>query len=128
MLKNDWEMTIMNDSFWRGILITVFSLWAMASSSAKAETAPDGTWSYRSFISDPNLSTQPNALLFGSGTMVLTSPAPGHLEGTLGGTGWQLKLTGEIRGNDPVTVRFQGKGTIGGDQGGYDYLGYVVSK
>src|SRR5262249_32490731 len=51
-----------------------------------------GSWTYRSFVSDPSLATQPNELLFGSGTLVLTVPTPDQLGGTLGGAGWSLAL------------------------------------
>jgi FtsP/CotA-like multicopper oxidase with cupredoxin domain/peroxiredoxin len=85
-----------------------------------------GSWSYRSFISDPNLSTPANDLVFGSGTLALTVPTPGHLSGTLGGEGWSLTLKGGVNGGNPATIRFQGKGTIGGEEWIYDYLGFLV--
>lgn len=85
-----------------------------------------GKWTYRSFHSDPDLKTEPNDLLFGSGTLELTQPSPGRLAGTLGGDGWSLKLDGEAAGGAPATVRFTGKGTIGGEEWEYAYLGYVV--
>lgn len=85
-----------------------------------------GTWTYRSFVSDPNLNTEPNDLLFGSGTMKLAAAAPDNLTGTLGGTGWQLSLTGKVTVGTPVSMRFTGSGTIGGEEWVYDYLGFVV--
>jgi FtsP/CotA-like multicopper oxidase with cupredoxin domain/peroxiredoxin len=106
--------------------------------SVRAEDAPSqtagngtespfmGTWTYRSFISDPKLSTPANNLLFGSGTLVLTVPTPDRLSGTLGGDGWSLMLKGGVTDGNPATIRFQGKGTIGGEEWIYDYLGYLV--
>jgi FtsP/CotA-like multicopper oxidase with cupredoxin domain/peroxiredoxin len=85
-----------------------------------------GKWTYRSFISDPNLNTEPNKLLFGSGTLDLSQPAPDRLGGTIGGDGWQLTLSGEVRSGSPVTIRFQGRGVVNGEEWVYDYLGYVV--
>jgi FtsP/CotA-like multicopper oxidase with cupredoxin domain/peroxiredoxin len=85
-----------------------------------------GTWSYRSFISNPDLSADPGSLLFGEGTLKLQLQASERLTGTLGGDGWQLNLTGEFTEQDPLTVRFRGTGTIAGEPWVYDYLGYVV--
>lgn len=85
-----------------------------------------GKWTYRSFVSDPDLNAEPNTLLFGSGTMSLSATAPDDLSGTLGGSGWQLALTGKVVSGTPISIRFQGKGTINGEEWVYDYLGYVV--
>ena len=85
-----------------------------------------GTWSYRSLINDPDLSTEFNDLRFGMGTLVLTEPESGKVGGTLGGTGWSLALTGTVTPGDPTKVRFQGTGNIGGELWVYDYSGFVV--
>jgi hypothetical protein len=85
-----------------------------------------GTWTYRSFRSDPDLAASPASLLFGQGTLQLKPQASGQLTGTLGGDGWQLDLNGEFIGQDPPTVRFRGTGMIGGEQWVYDYLGYLI--
>ena len=92
----------------------------------EATPAITGKWSYRSFISDPNLSTEPNRLLFGSGTMEFAAPVGTKLTGTLGGNGWQLNLSGAFVNGNPQSLRFQGRGMIGGEEWVYDYLGYVV--
>jgi peroxiredoxin len=85
-----------------------------------------GTWTYRSFRSDPDLSTPIEQLLFGAGTLKLSHPAFDRVSGTLGGEGWQLTLTGGATYGNPATIRFQGKGMIGDEQWVYDYLGYLV--
>jgi len=85
-----------------------------------------GRWSYRSFVSNPDLTVEPNQLLFGSGTMDLSVTSQDDLTGTLGGEGWQLMLTGRVVGGTPTAIRFTGKGIIGGEEWIYDYLGYAV--
>lgn len=88
-----------------------------------------GQWTYRSFRSTPELS-DPNSplstLLFGQGELNLSIADGNRLTGTLGGTGWQLRLDGTLEQGPPVTIRFQGTGTIGGETWVYDYLGYLV--
>jgi hypothetical protein len=85
-----------------------------------------GNWSYRSYENDPNFATQPNDLLFGMGTLNLAESADGKVAGSLGGTGWSLRLAGDYKPGDPHAVRFQGTGEIGGEPWVYDYLGYLV--
>lgn len=85
-----------------------------------------GKWSYRSFLSNPDLSTPFNDLEFGSGTISIDDAPMGVLQGSIGGPGWSLNLSGSINYGDPYSVRFQGKGVIGGEEWIYDYIGYVV--
>ncbi|MEO8671748.1 MAG: hypothetical protein ABI411_10575 [Tahibacter sp.] len=85
-----------------------------------------GSWSYRSFLNDANLKTQPDALLFGSGTIAITSADPALLQGTIGGTGWQLALTGSRSYGNPMEIRFQGKGIVSGAEWIYAYVGWLV--
>lgn len=85
-----------------------------------------GTWSYRSFISDPDLSKEFNALAFGAGTLELRQPTFGRLAGTLGGEGWSLNLTGGYTYGNPFHARFQGSGDVGGEHWVYDYVGYLL--
>ena len=75
-----------------------------------------GTWSYRSFVNNPDLDVNFDDLLFGAGTMTLYSPRLGQLSGTLGGTGWQLNLKGAASYGNPFACRLQGVGEIGGDR------------
>lgn len=89
-------------------------------------TAVVGKWTYRSFLSNPDLNVEPNDLLFGLATMNLMVTAPDDLSGTLGGPGWQLNLTGKVINGTPTSIQFTGKGTIGGEEWVYDYLGYAV--
>lgn len=51
-----------------------------------------GSWSYRSFLNNPDQSVEPNNLLFGSGTIVIAEAPPNILQGTIGGSGWSLDL------------------------------------
>jgi hypothetical protein len=87
-----------------------------------------GRWTYRSFHSQPDMSTNPAALLFGRGTLELAVSESGQLSGTLGGTGWELTLNGRFNAGAPKTIRFRGKGVIGNEPWVYDYVGYVVPK
>src|SRR5262245_15570236 len=70
-----------------------------------------GKWSYRSFVSDPDLSKAPVG--FGQGTLEIRLPEPNRLSGTLGGPGWTLDLNGQVSTSGNVSIRFQGKGIIG---------------
>jgi hypothetical protein len=85
-----------------------------------------GKWTYRSFLNDPDLSTQFNDLEFGRGTITIDEAPMGVLQGSIGGPGWSLSLNGSINYGDPYSVRFQGKGVVGGEEWIYDYNGYAV--
>jgi hypothetical protein len=56
-----------------------------------------GSWSYRSFVNDPDLATEFNKLAFGRGTIVIEEAPMQILKGTIGGTGWSLALKGRAR-------------------------------
>lgn len=86
-----------------------------------------GTWSYRSFLNDPDLARPFDELRFGAGTLVLEAGDDGALGGTLGGEGWSLGLSGTVAAGTPVRLRYQGRGEIGGETWVYDYLGFLVS-
>ncbi|HSS78564.1 MAG TPA: hypothetical protein VLV54_17695 [Thermoanaerobaculia bacterium] len=85
-----------------------------------------GKWTYRSWLNDVNLATQPNDLLFGSGTIDIVEAPSQILKGTIGGSGWQLNLHGSRSYGNPMTVRFQGKGLVSGAEWIYAYVGYLV--
>jgi hypothetical protein len=85
-----------------------------------------GKWTYRSFLSDPDLSTQFNDLEFGRATITVAEAPMGVFKGSLGGPGFSLDCNGSINYGDPYSVRFQGKGVVGGEEWIYDYTGYVV--
>lgn len=53
-----------------------------------------GKWSYRSFLNEPDLSVQPDSLLFGMGTIEIVDAPMNILKGTIGGSGWSLELHG----------------------------------
>ena len=87
-----------------------------------------GSWSYRSFLNDPDLSkdNNMNQLLFGDGTLTITAESSVALGGTIGGSGWSLDLHGSIGYGSPAQVRFQGKGIVHGEEWIYDYIGWLV--
>ena len=85
-----------------------------------------GTWTYRSLLNEPDVTTDFDKLEFGRGTIVLTAPSSTTLDGTIGGPGWSLDLHGSIGYGSPGQVRFQGKGIVGGEEWIYDYIGWLV--
>lgn len=85
-----------------------------------------GTWTYRSFLNDPNLATSFNNLEFGRGNIQIDEAPAGVLVGKIYDTGWALALNGSINGGYPGVVRFQGRGVVSGEEWIYDYLGFVV--
>jgi hypothetical protein len=86
-----------------------------------------GTWTYRSFLSNPDINADFNSLEFGRGNIRI-EPSPLNVaNGVIYGDGWSLALQGSCNFGNPVTVRFQGKGIVGGEEWIYDYEGYVVN-
>ncbi len=85
-----------------------------------------GTWAYRSFLRDKDLSTPFDNLRFGAGTMVLEDAGNGVIQGSLGGSGWSLDLQGHWTDGDPNMMKVTGSGEIGGELWVYDYLGYLA--
>ena len=91
-----------------------------------------GTWSYRSFYNDPIFHVDKdgnddfNVLQLGFGNLAITQTGPQELGGTIGGDGWSLDLKGSMNFGNPGQARFQGKGTIGGNEWIYDYIGWLV--
>jgi hypothetical protein len=85
-----------------------------------------GTWTYRSFISDPDLSTPFNNLEFGRASIRIDPSPMDEFKGFIYGDGWQLELRGSTNYGYPFVVRFQGKGVVGHEEWIYDYLGNVV--
>ncbi len=85
-----------------------------------------GTWTYRSFVSNPDLGAAFNTLEFGRANLRIDSAPAGTLNGLLYGTGWQLTLKGTIIPGNAPEVRFQGTGTVNGAHWVYDYMGYLV--
>jgi hypothetical protein len=85
-----------------------------------------GTWTYRSLLNEPDVTTDFDKLEFGRGTIVITAASSTTLGGTIGGPGWSLDLHGSIGYGSPGQVRFQGKGLVGGEEWIYDYIGWLV--
>ena len=85
-----------------------------------------GSWTYRSFLNDPDIGTAFNDLKFGRGTIVIEEGPMAALKGTIGGPGWSLALKGSRAYGSPMQVRFQGTGVVGGAQWIYDYEGWLV--
>lgn len=85
-----------------------------------------GIWTYRSLVNDPDLATDFRQLQFGKGNIRIDEAPMGVFKGRIYDTGWALDLNGAIGYGMPWTVRFQGKGNVGGDEWIYDYTGFVV--
>jgi hypothetical protein len=91
-----------------------------------------GTWTYRSLLNEPDITTDFDKLEFGRGTIVITAPSSTTLGGTIGGSlgpgagNWSLDLHGSIGYGSPGQVRFQGKGLVSGEEWIYDYIGWLV--
>jgi len=85
-----------------------------------------GTWTYRSFLNDPDLSADFNILEFGRGNIAVAAAPMGVFKGRIFGPGWSLDLNGAIGYGNPWSVRFQGKGIVVGEEWIYDYTGVVV--
>ena len=85
-----------------------------------------GSWTYRSFLNDADVSKAFNDLEFGRGTIVIEDAPIQSLKGTIGGPGWSLALKGARAYGNPMHVRFQGVGIVSGEQWVYDYKGYLV--
>jgi hypothetical protein len=85
-----------------------------------------GKWAYRSLLNDPDLTKTFNDLEFGAGTIAIEDAPVQSLAGTIGGSGWSLRLQGSRQYGTPMRLRFQGVGIVGGEQWIYDYEGYLV--
>ena len=85
-----------------------------------------GTWTYRSFLNDPDVNKAFNDLEFGRGTILIEGTPMASLKGTIGGPGWSLTLKGGRAYGNPMHARFQGVGIVSGEQWIYDYEGYLV--
>ncbi|WP_010544205.1 hypothetical protein [Sphingomonas elodea] len=85
-----------------------------------------GSWTYRSFLNDADISKAANDLLFGEGTLVIEEKSTAKLGGTIGGPGWSLDLRGSFAYGAPMQLRFQGKGVVSGEEWIYDYIGWLV--
>ena len=101
----------------------------MTNSTETASMVPEilaGTWTYRSFLSNTDVNADFDSLEFGRGNIEIRPAAMQVLDGRIYGPGWQLELSGSINYGDPFSLRFQGKGVVGGAEWIYDYVGYLV--
>lgn len=85
-----------------------------------------GLWTYRSLLENPNVDTAFNDLEFGRGQIEIVAAPSGIFRGRIFGPGWALQLNGSIAYGNPNSVRFQGRGVVGGEEWVYDYLGYLA--
>ena len=85
-----------------------------------------GKWIYRSLLNEPDINKNFNDLEFGRATLVIETAMFDELHGTIGGTDWSLVLRGSCGYGSPMSVRFQGKGFVGGEEWIYDYIGWLV--
>src|SRR5262245_30926875 len=85
-----------------------------------------GKWTYRSLQNNPQLDVDFDKLEFGRATLHIEEDGPATLKGDIGGPGWSLSLHGSFGFGSPMQVRFQGKGTVSGEEWVYDYIGWLV--
>jgi len=87
-----------------------------------------GIWTYRSFLSKPEIDTDFRDLEFARATITIEDAPLGVLRGLIRWTGEDgLALKGAITYGNPFTARFQGRGDTAGTKGWiYDYLGFLV--
>jgi hypothetical protein len=84
-------------------------------------------WTYRSFLSNPDIDTEFNKLEFARATLVIEQTPFGVLRGRLSFGDDGLGLKGGVTFGNPFTARFQGRGDSAGTKGWiYDYLGFLV--
>ena len=64
-----------------------------------------GTWTYRSFINNPDLSVDFDTLEFGRGNIRIDAAPMNQFKGSIYGPGWELDLAGSTTYGNPFTVR-----------------------
>lgn len=101
-----------------------------SAADAKSEVSFQGSWTYRSFLSKPEIETDFRDLEFARATITLDEVPFGVLRGLIrwGDRGDEgLALKGWVTYGNPFTARFQGRGDTAGTKGWvYDYLGYLI--
>ena len=83
-----------------------------------------GTWTYRSWVNDPDINSDFAALEFGRATLSIIEAGPAEIGGTIGGPGWSIALHGTVDVGSPMHASFQGVGVIGGARWVYDYVAW----
>jgi len=91
-----------------------------------SENPFEGSWTYRSFLNDPDVNKNFDDLEFGRGTIIIELAPMQALNGRIGGPGWSLVLKGARTYGNPMHARFQGVGVVNGEKWIYDYEGYLV--
>jgi hypothetical protein len=91
-----------------------------------SENPFEGSWTYRSFLNDPDVNKNFDDLEFGRGTIIIEQAPMEALNGRIGGPGWSLVLKGARAYGNPMHARFQGVGVVNGEKWIYDYEGYLV--
>jgi len=94
--------------------------------SKKLRSLGAGLWTYRSYYNNPLLSATNDELALGQGNLRIEISDEGYISGEIGGPGWGLELNGYMVEGNPVTLQFQGTGTVDGHPWVYAYIGYVV--
>lgn len=87
-----------------------------------------GTWTYRSFVNNPDIDRDFNDLELGRGELTIEDFAPGLFLGLLSfGETYQFRLRGVVDMAPPCSVRFTGIGfTKDSKDQIYDYVGFFV--
>ena len=85
-----------------------------------------GSWTYRSFLNNPDLSADFASLEFGRANLKINLDQEGTIKGTIGDTGWSLDVTGNRLPTNPLSISFRGQGIVNGETWIYDYLGYLI--
>jgi hypothetical protein len=90
-----------------------------------------GTWTYRSFLNDPDINKPFNDLKFAAADLVIEKSTFGVLRGKLSFGDDYLTLAGAVSYGNPFAARFQGVGATPGTIEDkkpwvYDYQGYLV--
>lgn len=93
----------------------------------EAEASFVGVWTYRSFLSNPDINVDFDKLEFARATLQIDKAAFGVLRGKLSFGDDYLALKGNISYGSSFAARFQGKGATKATEGWvYDYQGYLV--
>ncbi len=101
-------------------------------SSGPGDSTPEdalvGRWTYRSFVSNPDIDVNFGDLEFGRGELLVEYICWGKFIGRLVfGDDYQFRLTGTVNPGDPPTVSFDGFGDATESSGQhYRYLGGVM--
>jgi hypothetical protein len=87
-----------------------------------------GSWTYRSYINNPDITKDFNDLEFGRGELIIEQLAPEVFSGRLSfNDTYQFRLSGWTDFTLPCAVRFQGIGDTKDSLGHvYDYIGHFI--